>query len=41
MRTTINVLIVDDNDINRLVLSSMLKDFHFGVDVAENGQISL
>ena len=41
LRTTINVLIVDDNDINRLVLSSMFEDFHFAVDMAENGQIAL
>ena len=41
LSTKITVLIVDDNDINRLVLSSMFEDFCFAVDVAENGQIAL
>ena len=41
LRTHINVLIVDDNDINRLVLSSMFENFCFTADSAENGQIAL
>ncbi len=37
----LNVLIVDDNDINRFVLASMLEKFDYVVDEAENGAIAI
>ena len=37
----INILVVDDNDINRMVLESMFDGLPFTVDSAENGQIAV
>ena len=37
----INILVVDDNDINRMVLESMFDELPFTVDSAENGQIAV
>ena len=37
----LNILIVDDNDINRLVLGSMLEKFNYIPDEAENGEVAV
>ncbi|WP_394220721.1 hybrid sensor histidine kinase/response regulator [Alteromonas gracilis] len=37
----LNILVVDDNDINRLVLASMLEKFNYVPDEAENGEIAV
>ncbi|MEC8787009.1 MAG: ATP-binding protein, partial [Pseudomonadota bacterium] len=37
----LNVLVVDDNDINRFVLASMLEKFNYLPDEAENGEIAV
>jgi len=38
LQLNINVLIVDDNQINRLLVSKILRKWGVNVDVAENGQ---
>ena len=35
------ILVVDDNDINRIVLSSMLEKFNFKADEAQHGRIAV
>ena len=37
----LSILVVDDNDINRIVLSSMLEKFNFKADEAQNGRIAV
>ncbi|MEC9169834.1 MAG: response regulator [Pseudomonadota bacterium] len=37
----LNVLVVDDNDINRFVLASMLEKFNYLPDEAENGEVAV
>ena len=37
----INILVVDDNDINRLVLASMLERFNYVPDEADNGEVAV
>lgn len=37
----LNILVVDDNDINRLVLGSMLEKFNYIPDEAENGEVAV
>lgn len=37
----LSILVVDDNDINRIVLSAMLEKFNFKADEAENGRIAV
>lgn len=37
----LNILVVDDNDINRLVLASMLEKFNYQSDEAENGEVAV
>ncbi len=37
----LNVLVVDDNDINRFVLASMLEKFNYFPDEAENGELAV
>ena len=37
----LNILVVDDNDINRLVLGSMLEKYNYLPDEAENGEIAV
>ena len=37
----LNVLVVDDNDINRFVLASMLEKFNYLPDEAENGEVAI
>jgi signal transduction histidine kinase/ActR/RegA family two-component response regulator len=39
--TPLNVLVVDDNDINRFVLASMLEKFNYTPDEAENGEVAV
>jgi len=39
--TPLNVLVVDDNDINRFVLASMLEQFNYTPDEAENGEVAV
>ncbi|GFD89129.1 hypothetical protein KUL152_13550 [Tenacibaculum sp. KUL152] len=41
LRQPLNVLVVDDNDINRFVLASMLEKFNFTPDEAENGEVAV
>ncbi|MBJ2128779.1 response regulator [Alteromonas sp. IB21] len=37
----LNILVVDDNDINRLVLASMLERFNYVPDEADNGEVAV
>ena len=37
----LNILVVDDNDINRLVLGSMLEKYGYVPDEAENGEVAV
>ena len=37
----LNILVVDDNDINRLVLGSMLERYGYVPDEAENGEVAV
>jgi CheY-like chemotaxis protein len=37
----LNILVVDDNDINRLVLASMLEKFNYVPDEADNGEVAV
>ena len=37
----LNVLVVDDNDINRFVLTSMLEKYNYVADEAENGEVAI
>lgn len=41
LKTPLNVLVVDDNDINRLVLASMMEKFDYLPDEAENGEVAV
>lgn len=40
-RQSLNILVVDDNDINRLVIGSMLEDMGCTAAEAENGEVAL
>lgn len=37
----LSILVVDDNDINRIVLTSMLDTFNYTADEAEDGEVAL
>jgi len=37
----LSILVVDDNDINRIVLASMLEKYNFIADEAEDGQVAI
>lgn len=37
----LSILVVDDNDINRIVLSSMLEKYNFKPDEAQNGRVAV
>jgi len=37
----LSILVVDDNDINRIVLTSMLDTYNYKADEAENGEIAI
>ena len=41
LNVPLNILVVDDNDINRLVLGSMLERFNYVPDEAENGEVAV
>ncbi|BFT30664.1 hypothetical protein D210916BOD24_18400 [Alteromonas sp. D210916BOD_24] len=41
LRLPLNVLVVDDNDINRFVLTSMLEKYNYIADEAENGEVAV
>lgn len=39
--TPLSILVVDDNDINRVVLMSMLEKYNYHADEAENGEVAI
>lgn len=41
LKVPLSLLVVDDNDINRMVLKSMLEQYNYYADQAEDGQVAI